>query len=152
MSPGITNLDFLPRRMGVAMNRNSGYEKFEAVNPADWVARGYAVVNMNARGAYDSQGDIRLVSLPHFLFASAPWLTRITGFGEQQKAKMAMMPSSTLLHFHGVTARSVSQGIHGSQLRNGSLLHSGLLIWLLLRRSKGFMTFIVMPLRVEVFR
>jgi predicted acyl esterase len=48
--------------MGVSRDRVSGYEKFEGPDPAEWVARGYAVINIDTRGAYDSEGDIRYVN------------------------------------------------------------------------------------------
>lgn len=39
----------------------SGLQKFEGPDPAFWVARGYAVVNVDLRGAYTSEGR-----LPHW--------------------------------------------------------------------------------------
>lgn len=36
----------------------SGLEKFEAPDPAEWCPRGYIVVNVDARGCFDSEGDI----------------------------------------------------------------------------------------------
>ncbi|KUL87572.1 hypothetical protein ZTR_04589 [Talaromyces verruculosus] len=56
---GFFNLDLVPGRVGVAKSRLSGYEKFEAPDPAEWTARGYAIVNPDVRGAYDSEGNIR---------------------------------------------------------------------------------------------
>ena len=56
---GFFNLDIVPQRVGVQKNRLSGYEKFEGPDPAEWVALGYAVVNVDSRGAFDSDGDIR---------------------------------------------------------------------------------------------
>ncbi|KAK9419537.1 putative Alpha/Beta hydrolase protein [Seiridium unicorne] len=47
-----------PFRCGVPLEKTSGYEKFEAPDPADWCARGYAIINIDARGAGDSDGDI----------------------------------------------------------------------------------------------
>ncbi|EOD52596.1 putative x-pro dipeptidyl-peptidase c-terminal non-catalytic domain-containing protein [Neofusicoccum parvum UCRNP2] len=47
-----------PYRMGIAWGRTSGYEKFEAPDPAEWAERGYATINVDARGAGDSEGDI----------------------------------------------------------------------------------------------
>lgn len=49
-----------PFRCGIPLDATSGYEKFEAPDPADWCARGYAVVNPDARGAGFSEGDIAL--------------------------------------------------------------------------------------------
>ena len=56
---GFLNLDLLPERVGVPQNRLSGYEKFEGPDPAEWVAEGYAIVNIDSRGTFDSEGDIR---------------------------------------------------------------------------------------------
>ncbi|KAH8646341.1 X-Pro dipeptidyl-peptidase C-terminal non-catalytic domain-containing protein [Xylariales sp. PMI_506] len=47
-----------PFRCGVPLEKTSGYEKFEAPDPADWCARGYAIINIDARGSGDSEGDI----------------------------------------------------------------------------------------------
>ncbi|KAI8170993.1 Cocaine esterase [Colletotrichum sp. SAR 10_65] len=46
----------LPGRFGVPMSEVSGYEKFEGLDPATWTARGYAIVNVDLRGTWDSEG------------------------------------------------------------------------------------------------
>ncbi|CAK7237813.1 hypothetical protein SBRCBS47491_010158 [Sporothrix bragantina] len=56
---GFFQLDMTPGRAGVPRSRTSGYEKFEAPDPAEWTARGYAICNIDARGSWDSQGNIR---------------------------------------------------------------------------------------------
>ncbi|KAK5060100.1 hypothetical protein LTR84_009984 [Exophiala bonariae] len=48
-----TNFEFL----GVPKNSLSGLEKFEAPDPAEWCPRGYAIVNVDARGTFKSEGD-----------------------------------------------------------------------------------------------
>ncbi|PSN67426.1 alpha/beta-hydrolase [Corynespora cassiicola Philippines] len=53
--------DNLPGRAGVARSKVSGYESFESPDPATWTALGYAVVNVNSRGAWDSEGEIRIM-------------------------------------------------------------------------------------------
>lgn len=57
--PGHFNLDIVQSRAGVHKSTTSGYESFEAPDPAEWTARGYAVVNVNARGIMGSTGDTR---------------------------------------------------------------------------------------------
>lgn len=47
--------------MGIPKERLSGFESFEAPDPAEWVPYGYAIVNMNARGILGSGGDHRWV-------------------------------------------------------------------------------------------
>jgi predicted acyl esterase len=56
---GVISLDLIPHRAGVPKSQLSGYEKWEAPDPAEWCRRGYAVVNVDARGVFDSEGDIR---------------------------------------------------------------------------------------------
>ena len=45
-------------RAGVPISRTSGYEKFEAPDPAEWCERGYAIINVVAHGAGHSEGNI----------------------------------------------------------------------------------------------
>jgi hypothetical protein len=55
---GFNPLDMIPGRLGVPQTRLSGFEKFEAPDPAEWTSKGYAIVNADPRGVYDSEGDI----------------------------------------------------------------------------------------------
>uniref|UniRef100_L2FJ57 Xaa-Pro dipeptidyl-peptidase C-terminal domain-containing protein n=1 Tax=Colletotrichum fructicola (strain Nara gc5) TaxID=1213859 RepID=L2FJ57_COLFN len=57
---GALNLDKVPLTAGVPLSKLSGYESFEGLDPAEWVSKGYAVVNADARGVGDSEGDIRI--------------------------------------------------------------------------------------------
>ncbi|KAL1632208.1 hypothetical protein SLS56_003942 [Neofusicoccum ribis] len=50
--------DLAPFRAGIPLSRTSGYEKFEAPDPAEWCGRGYAIMNMDSRGSADSEGNI----------------------------------------------------------------------------------------------
>lgn len=45
-------------RFGVPKSRLSGFEKFEGLDPAEWVVKGYALVNFDLRGSWDSEGVI----------------------------------------------------------------------------------------------
>lgn len=56
---GMQSLNMVPNRAGIPESALSGYEKFEAPDPAEWVPRAYAIVNIDARGVYDSEGDAR---------------------------------------------------------------------------------------------
>jgi putative CocE/NonD family hydrolase len=56
---GFFQLDLLRHRVGVPQSALSGYEKFEAPDPAEWIERGYAIVNVDSRGVFHSEGDIR---------------------------------------------------------------------------------------------
>ncbi|KAJ5701960.1 hypothetical protein N7488_009508 [Penicillium malachiteum] len=44
--------------LGVPKSSLSGLEKFEAPDPAEWCPRGYVIVNVDARGCFDSEGNI----------------------------------------------------------------------------------------------
>lgn len=57
-SAGPHTLDMIPGRFGVAQERLSGYEKFEGLDPAVWTIKGYAIVNVDIRGTWDSEGTI----------------------------------------------------------------------------------------------
>lgn len=48
-------------RAGVPRNWTSGLEKWEGPDPAYWCERGYAVVNVDSRGAFTSEGDLLLL-------------------------------------------------------------------------------------------
>ncbi|KAK1688983.1 Alpha/Beta hydrolase protein [Colletotrichum godetiae] len=55
---GLASLGYMtPWNLGIPSNTLSGLEKFEAPDPADWVPRGYAIVNIDTRGAFDSGGS-----------------------------------------------------------------------------------------------
>ncbi|KAH9203739.1 Alpha/Beta hydrolase protein [Leptodontidium sp. 2 PMI_412] len=47
-----------PFRVGLSLDQTSGYEKFEGPDPAEWPQRGYAIVNVDARGAGESEGTV----------------------------------------------------------------------------------------------
>ncbi len=51
-------LDDVPNRSGVPRNATSDLEKFEAADPAYWVAHGYVIINPDSRGAYNSGGNL----------------------------------------------------------------------------------------------
>ncbi|KAJ5721729.1 uncharacterized protein N7483_009663 [Penicillium malachiteum] len=54
---GLKFLEMMPLYdMGLKPDTLSGLEKFEAIDPADFVLRGYAVINANTRGVRDSDG------------------------------------------------------------------------------------------------
>jgi putative CocE/NonD family hydrolase len=63
---GGARLEMVPAHIGIPFDWLSDYEKFEAPDPADWTARGYAVVNIDARGSWDSEGDMRCHSCISF--------------------------------------------------------------------------------------
>ncbi|XHF98744.1 hypothetical protein AWENTII_002283 [Aspergillus wentii] len=53
------NYDIMgPWRIGIPYQCLSGYETFEGPNPAEWCSRGYAVVDVDARGSGYSEGNL----------------------------------------------------------------------------------------------
>ncbi|KAH0344087.1 alpha/beta-hydrolase, partial [Aureobasidium melanogenum] len=58
----ITSLKVMtPWSLGIKDSELSGLEKFEAPDPADWVPRGYAIVNVDSRGSFDSEGTMAIM-------------------------------------------------------------------------------------------
>ena len=51
-------LDDTPNHAGIPMNATSGLQKFEGPDPAYWCHHGYAIINPDVRGAYNSEGVI----------------------------------------------------------------------------------------------
>lgn len=51
-------LDDVPNRSGVPRGATSELQKFEAPDPAYWVAHGYAIINPDSRGAFNSGGNL----------------------------------------------------------------------------------------------
>ncbi|KAI0020861.1 Alpha/Beta hydrolase protein [Xylariomycetidae sp. FL0641] len=59
---GLMSLDLMvPWSLGIPPGTLSGLEKFEAPDPADWVPRGYAIVNVDSRGSGDSAGTMAIM-------------------------------------------------------------------------------------------
>jgi predicted acyl esterase len=59
---GFWSLDVFPDRAGVPAESLSGLHKWEGPDPAYWCAHGYAVVNPDPRGVFNSEGDIQMFS------------------------------------------------------------------------------------------
>lgn len=55
---GILVLDDIPGRAGIPRSWLSGLEMFEGPDPGYWCSHGYAVVNVDVRGAFSSEGNI----------------------------------------------------------------------------------------------
>jgi predicted acyl esterase len=49
----------IPGRVGIPKSQLSGFESFEAPDPAEWTAHDYAIVNVDARGIFGSGGNHR---------------------------------------------------------------------------------------------
>lgn len=59
---GYWGYDLFPENCGIPLSAVSGLQKFEGPDPAFFCAHGYAVVNADARGAFNSEGDIHMFS------------------------------------------------------------------------------------------
>lgn len=57
---GFITFDNFPFRAGVPQHLISGLDKFEGVDPNWWCPQGYAIVSPDARGAYRSEGKMRI--------------------------------------------------------------------------------------------
>ncbi|KAF5507921.1 putative serine esterase [Colletotrichum aenigma] len=58
---GTTLLDDFPFRAGVPKEHLSGLQKWEGPDPDFWCPRNYAVINVDTRGAYASEGDLLIM-------------------------------------------------------------------------------------------
>ncbi|KAL4750550.1 hypothetical protein BDW72DRAFT_213324 [Aspergillus terricola var. indicus] len=59
---GIDSLRLMtPWDLGIPDGTLSGLEKFEAPDPAEFVQHGYAIVNVDSRGAFDSEGVMAIM-------------------------------------------------------------------------------------------
>ncbi|KAJ3954374.1 hypothetical protein N0V92_009122 [Colletotrichum tropicale] len=58
---GTTLLDDFPFRAGVPKEHLSGLQKWEGPDPDFWCPRNYAVINVDTRGAYSSEGDLLIM-------------------------------------------------------------------------------------------
>ncbi|RDW71755.1 hypothetical protein BP5796_07789 [Coleophoma crateriformis] len=66
-----------PFHAGFPKSMVSGYHKFEAPDPAEWCKRGYAILNIDARGAGHSEGNISQWGLQEAedIYDVITWLT-----------------------------------------------------------------------------
>jgi uncharacterized protein len=60
MLDGMGGRDGVPVRLGIPRDGTSGLQGWESPDPAAWVPDGYAMVNVDVRGAYMSQGNLQL--------------------------------------------------------------------------------------------
>jgi uncharacterized protein len=58
----LDNKKVFPNRFGIRRSAVSGLQSWEGNDPGYWCAAGYAVVQVDARGAFDSEGDIHYLS------------------------------------------------------------------------------------------
>jgi uncharacterized protein len=58
----LDNKKVFPNRFGIRRPAVSGLQSWEGNDPGYWCAAGYAVVQVDARGAFDSEGDIHYQS------------------------------------------------------------------------------------------
>ncbi|KAL4809155.1 alpha/beta-hydrolase [Aspergillus unguis] len=101
------DLNSLAHRMGVPLDRTSGYEAWEAPDPADWCQRGYAVVNADARGSQFSEGTLFLWGEQEAedIYDTVDWLAKqpwcngsVCMMGNSYLAKAQIVFGSRLAH------------------------------------------------------
>ena len=90
-------------------------------DPVEWCPRGYAVVNVDIRGSWDSEGDLYIEgSQMGKLRLHWEGLNRTIADGGQ--VLMAMTWSNSSQHNHGATVLSACVAIPGWQRSSGQLL------------------------------
>jgi predicted acyl esterase len=87
---GIDSLKLMtPWNLGIPDGTLSGLEKFEAPDPADFVDQGYAIINVDSRGAFDSEGQMAIMGSQEAQdgydviewIAKQPWCNGAVGMG-----------------------------------------------------------------------
>ena len=101
-------MDVVPYRVGVPKSRQSGLEKFEGPDPNEWCLRGYAIVDPNSRGSFDSEGDL------YFLGPKDGIVTAFSLLMSQRK--IVMISLRKWRHMNGVTVLSGWLGTPGLEL------------------------------------
>ena len=85
---GLASLDLMtPWRLGIPDGTLSGLEKFEAPDPAEWIPKGYAIINIDSRGAFDSEGVMAIMGTQEAedgydvieILAKEPWCNGSVG-------------------------------------------------------------------------
>ena len=68
-----------PFNCGVDLEKLSGYEKFEGADPAEWCQRGYAIANVDARGAGNSEGNVYLWGIQEAedIYDTIEWIVKL---------------------------------------------------------------------------
>jgi predicted acyl esterase len=56
---GLFSLDSVVGGLGVKENIVFGYRSFGGLDPTEWMSRGFAVMNVDLRGAFDFEGNLR---------------------------------------------------------------------------------------------
>lgn len=59
---GAWTLDEFPGRLGISKSRLSGLQAWEGCDPGYWCDKGYAIVQVDARGAFHSEGQLAYFS------------------------------------------------------------------------------------------
>lgn len=104
----------------------SGLENFEGLDPAEWCQRGYAIVNIDARGSYYSDGDLFIHgNQVHTAYSvESNWANSIS-----RRAKTARILWNGLPPKIGLMEASEWRAIHGLQLFNGDDMISPIVQW-----------------------
>ncbi|PQE08365.1 X-Pro dipeptidyl-peptidase C-terminal non-catalytic domain-containing protein [Rutstroemia sp. NJR-2017a WRK4] len=102
---GLMSLKLMtPWNLGIPDKTLSGLEKFEAPDPADWVSRGYAIVNVDSRGSGDSDGVMCIMGSQEAedgydcieAIAKLPWCTGSVGLAGNSHLAIAQWAIAAL--------------------------------------------------------
>jgi uncharacterized protein len=83
----LDNKKMFPNRFGIRRSAVSGLQSWEGNDPAYWCTQGYAVVQVDPRGVFDSEGDIQYMTSVEGLdgrdaveaIAALPWCSGKVG-------------------------------------------------------------------------
>ncbi|OJK03893.1 hypothetical protein ASPACDRAFT_1863536 [Aspergillus aculeatus ATCC 16872] len=144
---GITLLKFLPWGLGIPKGVLSGLEKFEGPDPAEFVPRGFAIVNVDARGSGDSDGTVGIMGTQEAedgydvieAIAKMPWCNGNVGLAGNSHLAIvqwfiaALQPPS----LKAIAPWEACSDLYREQFVRGGVFDAGLFDWIIDHNIQG---------------
>ncbi|PYH47360.1 CocE/NonD family hydrolase [Aspergillus saccharolyticus JOP 1030-1] len=144
---GITFLKFLPWGLGIPQGVLSGLEKFEGPDPAEFVPRGFAIVNVDARGSGDSEGTVGIMGTQEAedgydvieAIAKMPWCNGNVGLAGNSHLAIvqwfiaALRPPS----LRAIAPWEACSDLYREQFVRGGVFDAGLFDWIIDHNIQG---------------
>ena len=144
---GLTMLKNLPWGLGIPSGVLSGLEKFEGPDPAEFVARGFAIVNIDARGSGDSGGSVAIMGTQEAedgydvieAIAKLPWCSGSIGLAGNSHLAIvqwfiaALQPPS----LKAIAPWEACGDLYREQFARGGIFDSGLFDFIIKHNIQG---------------
>ncbi|KAJ0416228.1 Alpha/Beta hydrolase protein [Aspergillus carlsbadensis] len=105
---GPLNINVMPMRAGIPAEKLSGYEDFEGLDPAEWVPKGYAIVNADPRGVaiapFEGASDVfreqsNRGGIPYTIFGDMI-ANALVGRGQQEDIVAVTRSTTAFTEYH----------------------------------------------------